>query len=1280
MTKHTGGLRNKYLPLLTTFLLAGQILLGQSRPYRSIPDNVDYIRIAADSTLHVPFGTTPSLHGGLNRGGGIYYRTTDTSLYIYDGSAWQKVASPGAAHLYSLLDVDTAGLFHHAIIQYDTGTKKWVIGTNGSGSSTDTSHLSARIDARVKITDTSSMLAHYFNQVGYALLVTGQSISLDTTVLAAYLNSHKDTIIYHWPLYASDSLNAHIWQAGASDSGYLSSAGYDSLLAAKRYVYKTVDDDGVASLHFIDGYGTDSTIVLGFNGKDGWIVTPQVTRLSDYDYSVSAGGIFQLDNTIYNVTPTIITLDSADGTDRIDEIYADTTHNYRYGKGDPGEYIPDPNSEIKVTIFSVPTASPPAFGDSVAVYRDNNEWVVTNGGTTDDPDNLSNVCEGSKSVSVTNNTPGDYLQFTRASPIDVTNYGSLSGQVRLKAVLPTNASLRIQTLNGTTVVSTSTAVIPLLKSNITTCQTFSIPLPSLGLTSNIITAVRILYSNTVATNYAGFYADDIYFQAGITQPVTTPIDTSNKWINNIAYNVGGDSALFWIGSVRHAIKVPVQAGDGNGIYSGSGSILADRTVTLGSHSLQFNGSNAVLSISNSTHNINFGADSITFVADSMMFTGKTKLSDRLDVTNGAGDYYIHVDPRTNQQSFFGAASSATDSKSGLQSFSDSASGNLYTEIVSHGRSNAHQAVVKVDGMVGVITYSAINGYHFFDGMVGIGIDPTSFPALLAVGGGFGEYFLVTDGSGIFIRNSLGSGSAADSVVVIGADGLLKMRDAASIGGGGGGGSSTLAGLSDVSVGSPTTGDILKYNGTAWVNTPSSGFVTTTLSNGKFLVGNGSNAATAVTPTGDVTFDNAGAFSIGSSKVTNTMLSGSIAASKLIKTDITTVGTITVGGLGTGAVIAGVTMTVGSDATGDIYYRNSSGILTRLAIGTSKQTLHGGTIPQWLDTTAPGGSFTAANLTAAGTDGIAVTGGTNAVNGSGTSVAQHAADATHNGYLPSTDWNTFNNKANAASTGTYYARLNLTPSDGLTFNQTTDGLDAPAGRYYYLNGVWNLEPMRPEMYWSYFQDFGSMFNTNVNDKTFIYIASGTGSAINISNGAGVDGYEENFQTGTTTTGKAEMKMGTSSAGSTTGFRASTASQYYKTVIDGVSQKSNLSDVFNIEAGFSSNENNTPASVGYEFYYDSTTSANWLYRNGNGSLTSTGVAFAANTAYNLEVLVRSDSVFYRINGSMIASLATVSNTTYVSPLFKTAKSSGTTNVITKVDYLSIWGRLQTTRTVY
>jgi hypothetical protein len=64
-----------------------------------------------------------------------------------------------------------------------------------------------------------------------------------------------------------------------------------------------------------------------------------------------------------------------------------------------------------------------------------------------------------------------------------------------------------------------------------------------------------------------------------------------------------------------------------------------------------------------------------------------------------------------------------------------------------------------------------------------------------------------------------------------------------------------------------------------------------LTSGNIILGNASNVAANVTMAGDVTIANTGITSIGTSKVTNSMLSGGIASSKLVGTDITTVGTI-----------------------------------------------------------------------------------------------------------------------------------------------------------------------------------------------------------------------------------------------------------------------------------------------------------------------------------------------------------------------------------------------------
>ncbi len=63
------------------------------------------------------------------------------------------------------------------------------------------------------------------------------------------------------------------------------------------------------------------------------------------------------------------------------------------------------------------------------------------------------------------------------------------------------------------------------------------------------------------------------------------------------------------------------------------------------------------------------------------------------------------------------------------------------------------------------------------------------------------------------------------------------------------------------------------------------------------------------------------------------------------------------------------------------------------------------------------ALTIGNLTDAGTDGLVITGGIGSVIGTGTSLAQHVADATHNGYLSSADWVRFNAAATATQTHT-----------------------------------------------------------------------------------------------------------------------------------------------------------------------------------------------------------------------------------------------------------------------
>jgi hypothetical protein len=78
-----------------------------------------------------------------------------------------------------------------------------------------------------------------------------------------------------------------------------------------------------------------------------------------------------------------------------------------------------------------------------------------------------------------------------------------------------------------------------------------------------------------------------------------------------------------------------------------------------------------------------------------------------------------------------------------------------------------------------------------------------------------------------------------------------------------------------------------------------------------------------------------------------------------QTSITTLGTIATGTLAAGAIIQGVTMTLGSDASFDMYYRSAGGVLTRLANGVTGDVLLATTsgAPSWGQAPATSGSYT-----------------------------------------------------------------------------------------------------------------------------------------------------------------------------------------------------------------------------------------------------------------------------------------------------------------------------------
>ena len=87
------------------------------------------------------------------------------------------------------------------------------------------------------------------------------------------------------------------------------------------------------------------------------------------------------------------------------------------------------------------------------------------------------------------------------------------------------------------------------------------------------------------------------------------------------------------------------------------------------------------------------------------------------------------------------------------------------------------------------------------------------------------------------------------------------------------------------------------------------------------------------------------------------------------------------------------------------------------------------------------SFSTGNLTETGSSILTITGGTGSVVGSGTSIQVKQANTSQNGFLSSIDWNTFNNKLSSVDTSnisSFYLKVRslLSGGTGISYNNST----------------------------------------------------------------------------------------------------------------------------------------------------------------------------------------------------------------------------------------------------
>ena len=250
-----------------------------------------------------------------------------------------------------------------------------------------------------------------------------------------------------------------------------------------------------------------------------------------------------------------------------------------------------------------------------------------------------------------------------------------------------------------------------------------------------------------------------------------------------------------------------------------------------------------------------------------------------------------------------------------------------------------------------------------------------------------------------------------------------------------------------------------------------------LASGNILVGNGSNIATSVVMSGDITINNAGVSAIGAGKVTNAMIAGNIDNSKLSNSSITINGSaISLGGsVTTPTYIAGL----GLQLIGNTFSVPTAGI-SLYQINTIGQY---SALANLTDTTA--NAIATDVVDVVGSGAITVSNGAKSVfgvAGSNLTIGIPLGTNSVNGYLSASDRNLFNNKfgdqANQFTALT--AKSTLVDSDVLVVEDSA--ASAYAKKKTLLSDVWAYTSTKTGTFTNKTLSDSTTFFGNVSDTT------------------------------------------------------------------------------------------------------------------------------------------------------------------------------------------------------
>lgn len=264
----------------------------------------------------------------------------------------------------------------------------------------------------------------------------------------------------------------------------------------------------------------EDTIIIAQSNEDMLLSGGEVTYSgTGFKFYISPA-VYIIGGLPYSTTYDSVTLSASDPDDpRKDVIYLATT-GVEVAEGTPAGPAAEPQldaGQIKLTVIDIPALSTTPGLTQYIIWDENTESVVTNTGTTTDPDDVSNPYHLTKDVNVTNIGNNDFVFFTLPSTVSRNSFDALSFFLKLKQQLPSGISFRITFFNDATQVSTEVPIAYTRTS--TNYQGLSMGLERFTFNNYFFNKIRIRFYGA-AVVYNGFYLDYIYLEKGLLQPGT----------------------------------------------------------------------------------------------------------------------------------------------------------------------------------------------------------------------------------------------------------------------------------------------------------------------------------------------------------------------------------------------------------------------------------------------------------------------------------------------------------------------------------------------------------------------------------------------------------------------------------------------------------------------------------------------------------------------------------------------------------------------------------------